>query len=323
MTPKTTPKDFFLHLGATIALYASVIALINLAFEIVNRLLPDQLSNYFVANSIVWPISILVVFVPVLYVIEWLIAKDISKMAEKASIWVRRWRIYLTLFLTGVTIAVDLVALINVYLNGEISSRFIWKVIIVLIITGAVFKYYFFSINPTMRWASMVRKYMPWTGAIMVIGTIIGGFVIVGSPAEQRAIRFDEQRVNDISNAAYSVAHYWQEYGKMPDNLTDLPEYSSMNGAPKDPVTNAPYDYIKGSENNSFKICATFSASSADNGAYYQITYPKGQSAFYDWTHPAGYYCFDKTISPVDFPPVNTSSTPTSVPVRAVAPKAI
>ena len=54
MNTKTTPKDFFLHVGATVALYSAVIAFIDLAFEIVNKLLPDQLNNYWSASSIVW-----------------------------------------------------------------------------------------------------------------------------------------------------------------------------------------------------------------------------------------------------------------------------
>ncbi|MDE1967109.1 MAG: hypothetical protein KGI45_03505, partial [Patescibacteria group bacterium] len=64
---KASPKDFFLHLGATIALYAGAIALINLAFTILNKLFPDALNPYWNAGSVIWPISMLIVLVPVLY----------------------------------------------------------------------------------------------------------------------------------------------------------------------------------------------------------------------------------------------------------------
>ena len=151
-----------MHVGATVALYSAVIAFIDLAFEIVNKLLPDQLNNYWSASSIVWPISMLVVLVPVLYVIEWFIARDISKIIEKKDIWVRKWRIYLTLFLTGATIAVDLITLINTYLNGEISARFIYKVIIVFVVCSTVFKYYLFSVHESVRWTKLVKKTVPW-----------------------------------------------------------------------------------------------------------------------------------------------------------------
>src|SRR6185369_13216035 len=145
MTPKTTPKDFFLHLGATVALYAAAVALINLWFSLINYYFPDVLAGYFYGNSVALPISSLVILVPILYLLEWLIIKDIRKMPEKADIWVRRWRIYLTLFLATILMAGDLIALINTFLNGEITARFVWKVVVILLVAGCVGKYYFFS----------------------------------------------------------------------------------------------------------------------------------------------------------------------------------
>ena len=68
-----------------------------------------------------------------LYLAEWFIVRDIAKVPEKADIWIRRWRIYLTLFLAVVLIGGDLIALINTYLNGEITARFIYKVIVIIL----------------------------------------------------------------------------------------------------------------------------------------------------------------------------------------------
>ena len=178
MNTNTTPKDFFLHLGATIALYASAIALMNLAFETINRALPDALANYFSANSIVWPISMLIVLVPVLYVIEWLIGRDISKMVEKRDVWIRRWRIYLTLFLTGATIAGDLIVLINTYLNGEISSRLIYKVLIVLIVSAVIFAYYLLERIADSPRNKKWKMILAGLGIILVIAGIVSGFII-------------------------------------------------------------------------------------------------------------------------------------------------
>ena len=105
----TTPKDFFYHLTATIALYSVIIAVINLYFGIINYYFPDALAGYFYSNTVAWPISMLVVLVPILYVLEWLINKDIKAIPEKSEIWARRWRIFLTLFLAGAVMAGDLI----------------------------------------------------------------------------------------------------------------------------------------------------------------------------------------------------------------------
>src|SRR3989344_3022636 len=120
MNTKTTPKDFFLHLGATVALYVAAGALINLSFSVINYFLPDALAGYFYANTVAWPISMLIVLVPILYAIEWFIIKDMARMPEKKDLWIRRWRIYLTIFLAVVLVGGDLIVLINTYLNGEI-----------------------------------------------------------------------------------------------------------------------------------------------------------------------------------------------------------
>jgi len=308
MNNKTTPKDFFLHVGSTIALYASVIALINLAFELMNRLLPDQLNNYWSSNSVIYPISMLVVLVPVLYLLEWFIARDISKIVEKKDIWVRKWRIYLTLFLTGATIVGDLVALINVYLNGEVSSRFIWKVLIVLIVTSAVFKYYFFSINENMYWAKLVKKTVPWWGIILTLVAIIGGFIIVGSPAQQRAVRFDQQRVNDLTNIQWQVINFWQRKRVLPVALSNLNDSISNFVVPTDPETGNTYEYLVNgitvAKTPSFELCAVFSAGSTVNLNNHQND---------SWSHGIGKVCFERVIDSALYPPTVPFVTPNTV----------
>ena len=303
MNSKTTPKDFFLHLGATIALYIAAGALINLCFSIIDHSFPDALAGYFSASSIAWPISILVILVPILYVLEWLIDRDIVRMPEKKDVWIRRWRIYLTLFLTVALIGGDLIALINTYLNGEITARFIWKVVAILLVAGVIGKYYFFSMYENWKHAKLFRKGNAWFGIILVIAAIVGGFLIVGSPATQRALRFDEQRVTDLQNIQWQVVSYWQQQGKLPQALSDLSDSISGYSAAVDPETDEPYAYAdKGMTNMKttqtgyvFSLCATFDRPSQDAANY---TGDPNDS----WTHAAGNVCFDRTVDPTRYP---------------------
>lgn len=313
MTPKTTAKDFFLHLGAVVALYSSVFALLDLIFSVVNYFLPDQLAGYFYANQVAWPISILIVFVPLLYVLEGVIAKDTTAHPEKKDLWVRRWRIYLTLFLTGLTIAISLIALINVYLNGEIGWRLTWKVIATVIVAGAVFKYYFFSLNETHRFAKIGKMGSKWGGLAIVIAAIVMGFVAVGSPTHQRNIRFDSQRMNDLQNIQWQIVSHWQQKQKLPATLVDLKDSISGNVIPNDPETAKPYEYAVKSA-TSFDICANFALKNEDTkgqGSYYgggrdiAVSYPSygGDPANENWKHEAGRTCFTRTIDPERYPP--------------------
>ena len=303
-TPKTTPKDFFLHLGATVALYIAAIALMNLAFTTINSVFPDALGYYFDADSIVWPISILIVLTPLLYVIEWTISKDVQKMPEKINLAIRRWRIYLTLFLTGAAIVGDLIALINTYLNGEISSRFIYKVLVVLIVSGVIFAYYLISKGGLK---SVWQKTLTWIGAALVLIAIIAGFVVVGSPSTRRAIRFDEQRVSDLQNIQYLITNYWQTAGKLPQDLPTLNDPITNAVVPKDPETGNIYLY-RITDKTSFELCANFSLASGSttnsNGGIYSrpIPAPISGNVNENWKHNAGKYCFQRTLDPARFP---------------------
>ena len=322
MNSKTTPKDFFLHTGAAIALYVSAIALMNIWFAIINKIVPDTLSGFFSVQSIVWPVSVLVVLVPILYVVEWFVVRDTVKMPEKKDIWVRRWRIYTTLFLTAMTMAGDLIVLINVYLNGEVSGRFLWKVLIVFVVSALIFAYYVLSrIGSTQGPIRIWRIILAWTGGVLVIAAVVGGFIIVGSPAQQRALRFDTQRISDLTNIQYQILNYWQTTGALPVSIDVLNEPLSGFTVPVDPETGNRYEYsvipsvqTDGVKEPSFEVCAVFDASysaaqsaSGNLPVYNSPMIPSGGLAVAtgsaSWDHSSGRNCFERTINPKLFPP--------------------
>jgi len=311
---KTTPKDFFLHLGATVTLYTVIGALISLSFSIINYYFPDVLAGSFYANSVAWPISLLVVLVPTLYVIEWYIEKDIKSNQDKKELWVRRWRIFVTMFLTVALIVGDLITLINTYLNGEISARFVYKVLVILVISASVLMYYFFSLNEDMKWSKCSKNTIPWFGILISLIAIITGFVIVGSPTKQRNIRFDNQRIGDLQNIQWQVVGYWQQKNKLPGNLDALIDPISGTSIPNDPETKLPYKYTV-TNNNSFKICASFALpvqNTDGRGEYYgssrydiAMSYPSF-GVDENWKHEAGETCFDRKIDPEKYPQIKS-----------------
>ncbi len=324
MNTTTTPKDFFLHLGATAALYIAAGSLINLYFRVIDYYFPDALAGYFYGNAIAWPVSMLIVLVPTYYILEWLIRRDIVRMPEKAEIWVRRWRIYLTLFLAGITIIADLVALINIYLNGEIGARFVWKVVAVLVIAAVVFIYQLYERSSSVA-RKAIQRSLAIAGIVVVVAAIVIGFIAVGSPAKQRDLRFDNQRTGDLQSIQWQVINYWQHKEKLPALLDDLTDETTGFVVPTDPETDQPYGYsikaISGTQGTaggmSFQLCAVFSRASQDTkgrGGYYgggssyaidmatPAAYPGIRSSDV-WTHGVGRVCFDRTIDPDRYPP--------------------
>jgi uncharacterized membrane protein (DUF106 family) len=55
---------------------------------------------------------------------------------------VRRWLTYLTLFVSAGVLIADLVTMVYNVLGGELTTRFVLKVLVVGAIAGGVFWYY-------------------------------------------------------------------------------------------------------------------------------------------------------------------------------------
>jgi hypothetical protein len=58
---------------------------------------------------------------------------------------------------------------------------------------------------------------------------VASGFVIMGTPGQVRLYRFDDQKVQDLTNIQYQVVNYWQQKQKLPDTLADLNDALSGN----------------------------------------------------------------------------------------------
>src|SRR3989338_2329635 len=197
---KSTPKDVFYHLLMIVMLYIGVISFIALLFQYANVLFPDQLEWYYTGalDVIRRSMAALVVVWPVFLFMTWVMEKDFRKNLGKRNLRVRTWLLYLTLFVSAVTIIVDLITLVYNFLGGELSTRFILKVVAILITAAAVFGYYMWDLRSEDNRKSSLPKRSAVASSIVILFGIIGGFFIVGSPNTQRAIRFDDQRTSDL-----------------------------------------------------------------------------------------------------------------------------
>ena len=265
---KTAPKDFFVFIGAMVALYASAVSLLNLLFEIINASFPDALhfsyDNF--SSGMRWSIASLIIVFPLYLFLSRFINKDLVGNPQKKNLGIRKWLTYLTLFVAGVTIITDLIILINTFLGGEITARFAFKVLAVLVVAGAAFTYYLYDLRRDIGQKSKKIKLLVWAVSFGVLASIIGGFFIMGSPFTLRMKRFDERRVSDLQNIQYQIVDFYQRKGNCQMNWqswkTRFPVSVFLLTAPfagyKPPI----YDYIKVS-NLSFKLCANFSLSDA------------------------------------------------------------
>lgn len=299
-----TPKHVFLQLLMIAMLYASVIAAITLYFQYANQIFFDSAFTYreSIYSGIRWGSSVLLVAFPVLVYTSWLIQKEINKQALVRQMKTRRWLLYFTQFVTAITIIVDIMILIYEFYGGEITARFVSKIVVVLIIAAIVLGYYRWELHRTDT-PSSLPKLMASSVGVLIVASVVGGFFIAGTPAEQRAVRLDEQRVNHLLEIQNQVVNYVQTKDQLPADQVTLESWAGL--LPTDPLTAEPYTYSKTST-TTFQLCATFAAVLEDNlygDHYYQPAYgPYGEKTVpqlvggSSWIHPSGEYCFDRTI---------------------------
>jgi len=299
---KTTPKDFFVFIGAMAALYASAVSLINLLFEIINASFPDALSFSYdnFSSGMRWSIASLIIVFPVYIFLSRFINKDLAANFLKKNLGVRKWLTYLTLFIAGVTIITDLILLINTFLGGEITTRFAFKILAVLIVAGTVFAYYLYDLKRDVGQKSNKMKLLAWTVSFAILASIVGGFFIMGSPFTLRMKRFDERRVNDLQNIQYQIVNFYQKKGVLPNSLDELKDPIAGFNIPLDPDTAVSYGYEKVSDIG-FKVCADFSLESDSqiDSKYMTRPMPVSSEIFpvnENWRHNSGRQCFDRKI---------------------------
>ncbi len=304
--PRVTPKDFFLWVGAMAALYASVVSFITLLFEYIDYAYPDALQPYVdpYSGAIRFAIASLLVLFPVFLILMRIIRREIARDPSRAEIWVRRWVLFLTLFVAGITLAADLIILINTFLGGELTTRFVLKVAVVFLVVGAGFLHFLSDL-----WGYWVRfpgraKLIGYGAALAIVISIVGGFFIIGSPGEQRNLRMDSQRLSDLQNIQSQVIYYWQQKERLPQNLGELNDPLSWFTVPVDPESGVLYEYRVTKAPYTFELCATFALagdSIAPGMVRPVMPYGKGE-ADTNWSHEAGRACFERTIDPELYP---------------------
>jgi hypothetical protein len=140
-------RDAFFHLLAFTALYASAISLVFLAFTYIEFAFPDPATRtptYAIdaaLSGIRVSLATLIVAWPTFLVVWTYLLREVRRSPEKAHGGVRRWLSFLTLFVGAVTIGGDIITVDYYFVEGDLTTRFLLKVLALLLITGTLFVY--------------------------------------------------------------------------------------------------------------------------------------------------------------------------------------
>ncbi len=327
---KLTPKFFFLSLGVVVSLIATVTAFLNLVFETLNKQFPDALNsvyqygyNTYSFEAARSALATLIIIFPAFLIISYFWKKAVRGQLGSVDVAIKKWMLYLLTFLAGIVVVVDLVTLVRYFVAGEITTRFILKVAITLIIAAYVGVYYILELKGREKlWGFRVGLWMAIKSSVLVLVLIVWSFAVIGTPNEQRAWRLDERRVQDLQSIQWQVINFWQQKEKLPIELKELSNPLSGFMMPVDPEFERgfTYEYKKTAE-MTFELCATFTAvmpqgwqegyggvrpmfggGFSEDVTMSSYPYP-GPGGNDSWDHDAGKKCFERTIDPEIYPP--------------------
>jgi hypothetical protein len=155
--PLLSAREAFLYLVLFSTLYVTAWNVGSLLFEMIDRAFPDPAVStnafgaIYVREAIRWAVSSLIVAFPVFLSVSWFVAREIRRDPTKRASPVRRWLTYLTLFIAAGVLVGDVIALVYNVLGGELTTRFVLKVLSVGMIAGTTFWYYLSDLRPEER----------------------------------------------------------------------------------------------------------------------------------------------------------------------------
>jgi hypothetical protein len=121
--------------------------------------------------------------------------------------------------------------------------------------------------------------------SLIVLATIIAAIVVMGPPSQQRLMRLDERRVEDLNRIAMIVDVHRTQHDRLPASLAELGAQPGVR-LPQDPESRKPYDYeVLGPAE--YRLCAQFdtdTSSAADPRPWLDA----------DWAHGTGRQCFKR-----------------------------
>jgi uncharacterized protein DUF5671 len=285
-------KDAFLYLLAFITLGIWAIQLGELLFKTIDRTFPNPTLDFgnatWITRSMADELASIIVAFPLFLLVTRWIVRGIQQQPERLESPVRKWLTYIALVITASTMIGDVVTFLAYLLRGDLDTRFVLKVVAVMVIAGGVFAYYLDSLHRNRVSSGGNRWFAIAALAVVAFGVVVG-FVQIGSPAVQRSISEDARRLSDLSTVAQGLHNNWQAARgqkdfALPATIQKLPTAGIATGTSIfDPVSGRVYGY-EPLHGTAYRLCAAFSR-------------PGPNDLPSQWHHPAGNACFDLDAS--------------------------
>ena len=109
--------------------------------------------------------------------------------------------------------------------------------------------------------ATPVLRALVIAAVVVVVATVGYSIYVIGTPGQQRDLRLDQQRIDDLRNISNNINTYLELNEEMPPSLFEMMGPRYYVRSIEDPETGAPYAYriIDGTD---YELCAVFATAS-------------------------------------------------------------
>lgn len=296
MNNESNAKYAFYYLLSLASLIFMGLAVGMVAFGIIDRSVTDALdyNSYSVDNQLKFGLSALLIAAPIYYWMSALIAKGLRKGELDRESGIRRYLTYFIILVSSLIILGFLLGLLNSFLSGELTTRFILKAVSVFIIAGGVFSYYLYDIKrDEVKAKRPTARVFFFASLALVLAAFISAWFFVESPKEARARRLDDLVISNMYSVESAINTFYSETGRLPQDIDELQSMNQLSLSENillDPETKAAMEYQVIDE-DTFTLCAVFRTDSFD-----QREGARPYIGVNDHSHSAGYDCIESDV---------------------------
>ena len=293
-------KFAFFYMLSLASLAFMSIASGMIIFQIINKNIVDvleQIQGKYSPDQLKFAISALIISAPIFYITMSRIYKSLFSGELRKDSEIRKWLTYFILLVSSIVMIGWLIATINSFLDGELTTKFILKSITAIAIAATIFTFYFYDIKREIEIGKkdkIISIYF-YASLAAVIAIFIASLFFVESPTETRNRKFDNAILNKFNQIDNAINSYGYENAKLPESLDELAiEFSYLTEKDlTDPITKKKFEYKIVSE-DSYELCAEFIMSNKDdeNDRY---DYHKKR-----WPHDSGYQCLKQRVREIN-----------------------
>lgn len=293
----TNAKVAFLYCLSMIVLGFLASGVGTALFGLIDKLLPEISAGYYAGlngGAFKYAISSIIIAGPLYYWLVYLLRKGLINNEYSNDSGPRRWLTYLLLLVSSVTIIGSLVRLLYSFLDGDLSLRFGLKALIVVIIAGLIFGYYFYDLKKEIKAKDVFVRIIFVISLLLVVASFVLSVVYGESPKVARSRKVDQQTISLLDRVESSVNMYYQRNKKLPVDMNELTENSDgmiMKSDFDGKTSDVKIDYMV-ENNEAYKLCANFEIGSDEQNIDNDYLGRR-------WQHNQGYKCFLKRVDKV------------------------